>query len=62
MLIIGCEVSAGDVTIVLLSVLSGSFALQRALPSLEAFATAIGSATAVFEIIDRVGKNTFDAC
>ena len=54
MLVLGCEVSAGDVVIVFLSVINGSFTLGNALPKLEAFATALGSATLVFEIIDRV--------
>ena len=53
-LILGCELSAGDVIIVFLSVINGSFALGNALPKLQAFATALGSATVVFEIIDRV--------
>ena len=54
MLILDCELSAGDVIIVLLSVINSSFALGNALPKLENFATAIGSAPAVFEIIHRV--------
>ena len=45
---------AGDVIIVFFSVISGSFALSNALPNLQGFATALGSATVVFEIIDRV--------
>ena len=53
-LILGCELYAGDVIIVFLSVINGSFTLGNALPKLEAFATALGSATVVFEIIDRV--------
>ena len=53
-LILGCELQAGDVIIVFLSVINGSFALGSALPNLQAFATALGSATVVFEIIDRV--------
>ena len=57
MLVLGCEVSAGDVVIVFLSVINGSFTLGNALPKLEAFATALGSATLVFEIIDRVVYN-----
>lgn len=54
MLVLDCEVSAGDIVIVFLSVINGSFTLGNALPKLEAFATALGSATLVFEIIDRV--------
>ena len=53
-MILGCELYAGDVVIVFLSVINGSFTLGNALPKLEAFATALGSATVVFEIIDRV--------
>ena len=53
-LILGCELSAGDVIIVFLSVINGSFALGNALPKLQAFATALGSAAVVFDIIDRV--------
>lgn len=54
MLILDCELSAGDVVIVMLSVINSSFALGNALPKLENFATAIGSSTAVLEIIHRV--------
>ena len=36
------------------SVILGSFSLGNALPELEAFASAIGSATGVFAVIDRV--------
>ena len=53
-LILDCELSAGDVIIVFLCVINGSFSLGNALPKLEAFAIAIGSATVVFEIIDKV--------
>ena len=53
-LILDCELSAGDVIIVFLSVINGSFTLGNALPKLQAFAAALGSATVVFEIIDRV--------
>ena len=56
-LILGCELSAGDVIIVFLSVIKGSFALGNALPKLQAFATALGSAAVVFDIIDRVQYN-----
>ena len=55
-MILGCELSAGDVIIVFLSVINGSFTLGNALPKLEAFATAIAYATLVFKIIDRVLK------
>ena len=34
----------------------GSFSLGNALPELETFATALGSATVVFEVIDRVTR------
>ena len=53
-LVIDCELSAGDIVTVLLSILAGSFSLGDALPELETFATALGSATVVFEVIDRV--------
>ena len=53
-MILGCELSAGDVIIVFLSVINGSFALGNALPKLQAFAIALGSAAVVFDIIDRV--------
>jgi len=33
----------------------GSYSLGNALPELETFATALGSASAVYEIIDKVG-------
>jgi hypothetical protein len=36
----------------------GSFALGNALPEIETFATALGSATAVFKVIDRVSYMT----
>ncbi len=32
----------------------GSFSLGNALPEIQTFATALGSATAVFAVIDRV--------
>ena len=51
-----CELSAGDVVTVFFSVIIGSFSLGNALPELETFATALGSATVVFEVIDRVMK------
>lgn len=53
-LLIDCELGAGDIVTVLLSILTGSFSLGTALPELETFAAALGSATVVFEIIDRV--------
>ena len=53
-LILDCELSAGDIVTVLFSVIIGSFSLGNALPELETFATALGSATVVFEVIDRV--------
>ena len=53
-LLIDCELAAGDVVIVLFSVVLGSFSLGTVLPELETFATALGSATVVFELIDRV--------
>ena len=37
------------------SVVLGSLSLGTALPELETFAVAVGSATGVYEIIDRVG-------
>ena len=55
-MVIDCELSAGDIVTVLLSVLLGSFSLGNALPELETFATALGSATVVFEVIDRVTR------
>lgn len=39
---------------VLLAVIVGSFSLSNVLPELETFASALGSATAVFAVIDRV--------
>ena len=36
------------------SVILGSFSLGNALPEIETIATALGAATVVFEIIDRV--------
>ena len=54
MLLIDCELGAGDIVTVLLSILIGSFSLGTALPELETFAAALGSATVIFEIIDRV--------
>ena len=53
-LIIACELSAGDIITVLFAVIIGSFSLGNALPELETFATALGAATVVFEVIDRV--------
>ena len=43
---------------VFFSVIMGSFALGNALPEIETFATALGSATAVFKVIDRVSYMT----
>ena len=54
--ILECELSAGDVVTVFFAVIIGSFSLGNALPEIETFATALGSATVVFEIIDRVTK------
>lgn len=53
-LLLDCELQAGDIVTVLLSVLLGSFSLGTALPELETFAAALGSATVIFELIDRV--------
>ena len=39
---------------VLLGILTGSFSLGNAIPEIEAFSTALASATIVYEIIDRV--------
>lgn len=39
---------------VFFAVIIGSFSLGNALPELETFATALGAATVVFEVIDRV--------
>ena len=55
-LILACELSAGNVVTVFFAVIIGSFSLGNALPELETFATALGSATVVFEVIDRVRK------
>ena len=55
-LILDCEVSPGNVIIVFLSVINGSFAVGNALPKLQAFAAALGSAMVIFEIINRVQK------
>ena len=40
------------------AIIIGSFSLGNALPELETFATALGSATVVFEVIDRVMHQT----
>ena len=53
-LLLDCELAAGDVVTVLLSILLGSYSLGTVLPELETFATALGSATVVFELIERV--------
>ena len=37
------------------AVIIGSFSLGNSLPELETFATALGSASAVYDIIDKVG-------
>ncbi len=37
-----------------IGILLGSFSLGTALPEMETFGSAMGAATAVFEIIDRV--------
>ena len=55
-LIVNCEILSGDVIIVMLSAINGSLALGNALPDLGALAAAVGSATLVFEIIDRVNN------
>ena len=47
----------GDILTVFLSVLVGTFSLGQALPEIETFAGALGSAAYVFRIIDRVGCN-----
>ena len=39
---------------VFFGVVIGSFSLGNALPEIQTFATALGSATAVFAVIDRV--------
>ena len=57
--ILACELSAGDVVTVFFAVIIGSFSLGNALPELETFATALGSATVVFEVIDRVMKGLY---
>ena len=62
MLLIDCELGAGDVVTVLLSILLGSFSLGTALPELETFATALGSASVVFELIDRVCRSRGLVC
>ena len=53
-LILDCEIQAGQVITVFLSVLIGTFSLGQALPELETFASAMGSASYVFKVIDRV--------
>ena len=45
----------------LFAVLTGSFALGNALPEIETFATALGAASAVYDIIDKVGV-TYVVC
>lgn len=76
MLIVNCEVVAGDVTTVcklfiipiarimaishvqvFFAVILGSFSLGNAVPELETFGTALGSASVVFQVIDRVSTN-----
>jgi ABC-type multidrug transport system fused ATPase/permease subunit len=52
-LILDCEIMAGQIITVFLSVLIGTFSLGQALPELETFASAMGSASFVFKIIDR---------
>jgi len=39
---------------VFIGILLGSFSLGTALPELETFGSAMGAATVIFEIIDRV--------
>lgn len=56
-LLIDCEIAAGDIVTVLLSIVIGSFSLGTALPELETFAAALGSAAVVFELIDRVSRS-----
>ena len=58
MLVIDCEVRAGDILTVLLSIVIGSFSLGIALPELETFAAALGAATVVFQLIDRVSRSS----
>ena len=58
MLLIDCEVGAGDILTVLLSIVIGSFSLGIALPELETFAAALGAATVVFQLIDRVSTSS----
>lgn len=58
-LIIDCELSAGNVVTVFFAVIIGSFSLGNALPEIQTFATALGSATAVFKVIDRVSHQSF---
>lgn len=75
MLIVDCEVVAGDVITVcklfipiacvmaishvqvFFAVILGSFSLGNAVPELETFGTALGSASVVFQVIDRVSAN-----
>ena len=44
---------------VFFAVIIGSFSLGNALPEIQTFATALGSATAVFKVIDRVSHQSF---
>lgn len=53
-LIASGEIAPGTVFTVLFSVMTGSFALGGAGPSIAVIATAKGSAYSIFEIIDRV--------
>lgn len=55
-LIVACELAAGDVVTVFFAVIVGSFSLGNALPEIETFATALGSASVLFAIIDRVSN------
>ena len=43
---------------VLFSIIIGSFNLGNALPEIQTIATAMGAATVVYEIIDRVRAGT----
>ena len=52
---ISCSLCPSPLSQVFFAVAIGSFSLGNALPELETFATALGSASAVYEIIDKVG-------
>ena len=47
---------------VFFAIINGSLSLGYALPELQTFATALGSATAIYAILDRVSFSVFNFC